>query len=207
MKPAIGLAVAFTLGMACRAFGIPSPAPPVIVGALLVMAMTLGYVAVDRWAQLRGVSADAVHAHNSAGPTGDVAGRPYLPRPPLEQITWSLGLLGLCATYLQGGINKLPDFPGAVAEAGHFGLPVPSLTAVLTIITELGASFLILAGVMRWLGALTLACFTLTATFIANGYWQLAPGPERFISANGFFEHLGLAGDFFLVALLDWRQR
>jgi XapX domain-containing protein len=49
MKSAIGLVLAFAVGFACRAFGIPSPAPPVILGALLVMAMTVAYLAVDRW--------------------------------------------------------------------------------------------------------------------------------------------------------------
>jgi len=49
MKSMIGIVLAFTLGFACRAFGIPSPAPPLILGALLVMTMTIGYTAVDRW--------------------------------------------------------------------------------------------------------------------------------------------------------------
>jgi len=49
MKSAIGLVLAFAVGFVCRAFGIPSPAPPVILGALLVMAMTVAYAGVDRW--------------------------------------------------------------------------------------------------------------------------------------------------------------
>ena len=48
MKSMIGIVLAFALGFACRAFGIPSPAPPLILGALLVMTMTIGYIAVDR---------------------------------------------------------------------------------------------------------------------------------------------------------------
>ena len=34
MKSMIGIVLAFALGFACRAFGIPSPAPPLILGAL-----------------------------------------------------------------------------------------------------------------------------------------------------------------------------
>jgi len=49
MKSTIGIVLAFALGFACRAFGIPSPAPPLILGALLVMTMTIGYILVDRW--------------------------------------------------------------------------------------------------------------------------------------------------------------
>ena len=65
MKSVIGLVLAFALGFACRAFGIPSPAPPVILGALLVVAMTSGYIVVDRWA-----AAPAQHAPDCAGPSG-----------------------------------------------------------------------------------------------------------------------------------------
>lgn len=43
----IGLLVAFLIGAACRWFDIPAPAPPKIVGALLVVAMTVGFVGTD----------------------------------------------------------------------------------------------------------------------------------------------------------------
>jgi XapX domain-containing protein len=66
MKVALGFALAFALGFVCRAFGIPSPAPPVLVGALLVLAMTCGYVLVDRFVARQ----PARHARNCAGPTG-----------------------------------------------------------------------------------------------------------------------------------------
>lgn len=114
-----------------------------------------------------------------------------------------LGLVGLCAAYIQGGLNKLFDYHAAVAEAAHFGLPLPPATAALTIAVELAASAMILAGWYRWLGALVLMAFTLAATVIANRYWELPGGMERFMAANSFYEHLGLAGAFLLVALHD----
>ena len=43
----LGLAFSFAVGAACRWFDIPSPAPPKIVGALLVVAMTVGFLAAD----------------------------------------------------------------------------------------------------------------------------------------------------------------
>lgn len=48
MKIAFGFALAFGIGAACRWFEIPLPAPPRLVGALLVVAMTVGFLAVDR---------------------------------------------------------------------------------------------------------------------------------------------------------------
>ncbi|MDB5653288.1 MAG: Membrane protein, partial [Tardiphaga sp.] len=98
------------------------------------------------------------------------------------------------------------DFSGAVAEIDHFGLAPAVPLAVVTIALELVASLLILTGVYRWLGALSLAGFTLFATFLANRFWDLA-SPERFMAMNGFFEHIGLCGGFLLVAWLDLKER
>ncbi|ANN76499.1 DoxX family protein [Bordetella flabilis] len=114
-----------------------------------------------------------------------------------------LACLGLCAAYLQGGLVKLTDFPGALREMAHFGLSPAPLYAVLVITLELVASAMILAGRLRWLGALALAAFTLAATGIALRFWDMPAGQERFMAANAFFEHVGLAGGLLLVAWMD----
>ncbi|MCR5868190.1 DoxX family protein [Aquincola sp. J276] len=119
-------------------------------------------------------------------------------------VRW-LALLLLCAAYLQGGLQKAFDFPGAIAEINHFGLAPAAPMAVGIVVLELGASALVLSGRLRWLGALALSVFTLAATFIALRFWTMAP-PERFMAANAFFEHLGLTGAFLLVAWHDLNQ-
>lgn len=114
---------------------------------------------------------------------------------------------GLCVAYVQGGLVKLWDFPGAVAEMAHFGLAPPGLFAVMVIVLELAASAMILTGWLRWLGAVALALFTLLATAIALRFWELPPGPPRAMMANTFFEHLGLAGGLLLAAWLDLQEK
>jgi XapX domain-containing protein len=47
-KLAIAFLLAFGIGAFCRYFQIPAPSPPAIPGALLVAAMTLGYVTADK---------------------------------------------------------------------------------------------------------------------------------------------------------------
>ncbi|MGH6646859.1 DoxX family protein [Aquabacterium sp.] len=113
-----------------------------------------------------------------------------------------LALLLLCLAYLQGAIDKLRDFPGAIAEMRHFGLRPAAPLAAATIAFELAASFMVLAHVHRWLGALALASFTVLANLLADRFWKL-PKPERRLVANAFFEHWGLAGGFLLVAWHD----
>jgi uncharacterized membrane protein YphA (DoxX/SURF4 family) len=115
-------------------------------------------------------------------------------------------LLLLCSAYLQGGLEKAFDFPAALAEMRHFGIAPAAPFALMTIGGELAASFLILSGMKRWAGALYLALFTLAANLVANRFWELA-GAARTFAENGFFEHLGLAGAFMIVAYVDLRGR
>jgi uncharacterized membrane protein YphA (DoxX/SURF4 family) len=71
------------------------------------------------------------------------------------------------------------------------------------ILFELTASAMVVSGLLRWAGALALSGFTLLATLVALRFWELAPGMERMMATNAFFEHLGLTGAFVLVAAVD----
>ena len=65
MKIIIGLLLCFTIGFFCRYAGVPVPAPPVIEGALLVVAMTSGFMIADKITKRRSTT-----EHLCGGPTG-----------------------------------------------------------------------------------------------------------------------------------------
>lgn len=44
---AAGILLGLAIGAGCRWFDVPLPAPPRLAGALLVVAMTLGFVGTD----------------------------------------------------------------------------------------------------------------------------------------------------------------
>lgn len=44
---ALGIILGLAIGMGCRWFDIPLPAPPKLVGALLVVAMTTGFLGTE----------------------------------------------------------------------------------------------------------------------------------------------------------------
>lgn len=119
------------------------------------------------------------------------------------RIVRTIALLALCSAYLQGALTKSFDFAGATAEMVHFGLYPPQVVALAVILFELCMCALVLTGVFRWLGALALGGFTLAATFLALRFWLLPEGMDRDMAANAFFEHVGLAGAFVLVAVQD----
>jgi len=111
----------------------------------------------------------------------------------------------LTSAYLIGGIAKLSDFPGAVAEQAHFGLQPATLWAVLAIVIEIGGALLIIAGRLVWLAAGALSVLTAVAVLVANDFWA-QQGHDRFMALNAFFEHLGLIGGFALAAILAQRK-
>lgn len=47
MASMAGILLGLGIGITCRWADIPLPAPPKLVGALLVVAMTVGFVATD----------------------------------------------------------------------------------------------------------------------------------------------------------------
>ena len=124
-----------------------------------------------------------------------------------NRAAWFAARLALCGAYMLGGVIKLTDWPGAVAEQTHFGMTPPALWAAITIAVELVGPLLILTGRFVWLGAGMLGVFTALAALTANAFWTMPPGPERFAATNGFFEHIGLVGGFVLVAMLAGRDR
>ncbi|MBD9638614.1 DoxX family protein [Ensifer sp. ENS07] len=115
----------------------------------------------------------------------------------------TVSLLALCAAYVQGPLTKIFDFNGALAEMDRFDLQPAAYFAIAVIAFELTASALVISGFLRWAGSLALAGFTLLATFIALRFWEMAPGLDRMMATNAFFEHLGLAGAFLFVAAFD----
>jgi len=112
----------------------------------------------------------------------------------------------LVSAFLIGGIEKLVDFPGAIAEQAHFGLQPAWLWAAAAVTVELGGSILVVFGRWVWLGAGGLGVLTAVAMLAADNFWAMT-GHGRFIAVNGFFEHLGLIAGLILVCVLTPRTQ
>jgi XapX domain-containing protein len=71
MKLLIGLIISFAVGVGCRVFDIPVGSPPVIPGALLVLAMTIGYSSTNTILNRR--NRPSTTSHLCGGPSGNTA--------------------------------------------------------------------------------------------------------------------------------------
>ncbi len=116
-------------------------------------------------------------------------------------ITLPAARFALASAFLLGGMLKLADFPGAVAEQAHFGLQPAAAWAVLAIIVEIVGSLLLIVGRFVWIAAGALGVLTAIATVVAAPFWALG-GAERIAAANGFFERCGLIAGLILIARL-----
>ena len=114
--------------------------------------------------------------------------------------------VALVSAFLIGGIQKLADFPAAVAEQAHFGLQPAWLWAVAAIVVELGGSVLVIVGRWVWLGTGGLGVLTAVSLLVANNFWAQT-GQDRFVATNAFFEHLGLIAGLVLITVLSLREQ
>ena len=73
LKVIVGILLGLLIGAACRWFDIPVPSPPKLTGALLVVAMTGGYLVTDKLIAARfSAKGPASTQDLCGGPTGDV---------------------------------------------------------------------------------------------------------------------------------------
>jgi XapX domain-containing protein len=66
IKGAAGIALGLLIGAGCRWLDVPVPAPPKFIGAVLVVAMTVGYLGADKLLSHR-VTVAATMSSASAG--------------------------------------------------------------------------------------------------------------------------------------------
>jgi len=73
LKVIVGILLGLLIGAACRWFDIPVPSPPKLTGALLVVAMTIGYMVTDKLITAKfSAKGPASTRDMCGGPTGDV---------------------------------------------------------------------------------------------------------------------------------------
>lgn len=104
----------------------------------------------------------------------------------------------LSLLFLVMGWGKLSDFHGAVAYMVQTGAPLPSLSALISIVVELGIGLALVAGILIEPLALLLAGYTVVTGLIGHHFWTM-DGALRYDMMIHFYKNIGIAGG--LVAL------
>jgi XapX domain-containing protein len=67
IKTIVGLILGLLIGIGCRCFDVPVPSPPKLLGALLVVAMTVGYMATDSHIPAKSDGSETSRIRNPTG--------------------------------------------------------------------------------------------------------------------------------------------
>lgn len=110
-----------------------------------------------------------------------------------------IGRILIAALFVVFGYLKLTNFGGTVGYFTKWGFPVPQVTAVVSIIFELGFGVLLAVGwKTRW-WAWALAIYTVIAAAVAHRYWTYEAA-QVFGQMSFFYKNLAIVGGLLLLA-------
>lgn len=122
----------------------------------------------------------------------------------LQSLQTPLSLVGrllLALLFLPAGLSKISGFAGTVGYIASSGMPLPTVSAVVAIVIEVGAALALVVGWQTRWAALLLALFTLVASFFFHNFWAL-PADQAFMQQLMFFKNIAVVGG--LLTLAAW---
>ncbi|WP_214474851.1 DoxX family protein [Mesorhizobium sp. dw_380] len=111
-----------------------------------------------------------------------------------SSVTILLGRILLAVIFLLSGFGKLTAISGTAGYFGGFGLPLPTVTAVVVGLIELLGGLAVLVGFQTRIAAVVLAIFTVATGLVAHTGWA---DQMQMIQ---FLKNLAITGGFLLLA-------
>jgi len=109
-----------------------------------------------------------------------------------------VGRILLAAIFLMSGIGKIGGFAGTAGYMTSKGLPMVEVLLAITIVIEIGAALMIIAGFKARLGATALFLWMLPVTFLFHNFWAM-PADQQMIQQIMFMKNLGLMGGMLYI--------
>lgn len=98
------------------------------------------------------------------------------------------------------GWGKLMGFSATVAYMDSVGLPLPTVTAAVTVIMELFVGLAIVIGFYTRPLALLLALYTVGAAVIGHQFWHMID-PDRIGAMINFYKNVSIAGGLLMLCI------
>ncbi len=123
-----------------------------------------------------------------------------------HRIVWLVARLLLSVVFVAGGVAKLVDFDGGVAEMQAAGLTPAVLYNIAVAATLLAGAALIVLDRALWLGAGALAVFLVLTIVVVHRFWAL-PQPQAQLALFFALEHVSLIGGLMAAAVASHARR
>lgn len=109
-----------------------------------------------------------------------------------------IGRLMLAAIFIVSGVDKISGFQGLIGAIASKGLPMAEVLAVATIVIEIAAGLMLVAGwKSRW-AAFLLAGFTAIVTVLFHNFWAM-PEAQKMMQQIQFMKNVAIIGGLLLV--------
>ena len=109
-----------------------------------------------------------------------------------------VGRILLALIFLVSGYGKIGGFTGTAGYMASKGLPMAEVLLAITIVIEIGAALMIIAGFKARLGAAALFLWMIPVTFLFHNYWAM-PADQQMIQQIMFMKNLGLMGGMLYI--------
>ncbi len=109
------------------------------------------------------------------------------------------GRIALAVIFVMSGLTKFMDLGATAGAVASKGLPMPMVMATLAAVAELGGGLLIVIGWQTRFAALALVLFTLVATYVFHGFWNME-GAARESNMIHALKNLSIVGGLLMLA-------
>ncbi len=109
-----------------------------------------------------------------------------------------VGRILLALIFLVSGYGKIGGFTGTAGYMASKGLPMAEVLLAITIVIEIGAALMLIAGYKARLGAAALFLWMIPVTFIFHNFWAM-PADQQMIQQIMFMKNLGLMGGMLYI--------
>jgi len=117
---------------------------------------------------------------------------------PRDQVLFASRLL-LALLFVLMGWSKLTGFEETVGYMASTGAPVPTVSAIIAIVTELGIGLALVVGFLTRPLSLLLAIYTIVTAFIGHHYWTF-DGVARYDMWIHFYKNFSITGGLLALA-------
>lgn len=106
----------------------------------------------------------------------------------------------LMILYVTAGWQKMLGFGGTVGAMAAYGLPIPTVAAIVVVVIEFLVGIALVIGVWTRPLALLMAVYTLATAFIGHHYWTMT---DAAYTANfiNFYKNVSIVGGLLLLCV------
>ncbi len=110
-----------------------------------------------------------------------------------------LGRVLLSAIFILSGLGKLPHFHDVAGMMAGKGIPLATVTLVISLLIEIGGGLMVLTGFKAKYAALVMAVWLIPVTLVFHHFWGIPAAQQQDQMVN-FLKNVAIMGGLLVLA-------